>query len=248
MKTATIRRIREQSETLLNARTMAVGLVVAGLAMLTAPRSQAAIVEVDNVGATTGAFDPFTLNNDLVNAGQPTLLSPVSQTGGTPLAGTAAGLNDGSTATSPWTTMEWLPAAVMTTTFQLNTSLPTATGGYTITGVNSIMGWLTVPPWGWQDYDLQVATRDNPTFTTIYSVAYRPAGQAGTMVQLTSSTGVLATGVTAIQFVQDAAVSGQSIPHEFDVLGFGTVPEPSTVLLCGLGGLLIRRRLGSRRA
>jgi PEP-CTERM motif len=131
----------------------------------------------------------------------------------------------------------------------LTYSLGSAPGGYKITNINTYTGWGDSGRIN-QDYTVSYSTVSaQNTFIPIQTVDYHP-GSLGTPqateVLLSSSTGVIATGVADIQFTFANPVQNDYVGfHELDVIG-SAVPEPSSVVaLCGLGAmglLLIARR------
>lgn len=84
---------------------------------------------------------------------------------------------------------------------------------------------------------------ENPEY-----LGYYVTSNASTLVRLTSSSGPLAEGVGSLRFVfgnfaenVNAFENGGTAYREFDVMGAATVPEPSAVLLGGLGMLALLR-------
>jgi hypothetical protein len=82
--------------------------------------------------------------------------------------------------------------------------------------------------------------------TTVNFQPFSDATTAGgsTKVNVTDTTGILATGVDAIRFdILDTFSNnaGGVVMREIDVFGTA-VPEPSATLLFGLGGLVLLRR------
>lgn len=138
-------------------------------------------------------------------------------------------------------------------TFALNTTINTA--GYDITTINTYTGWSSYRVN--QYYDIYYTTVDNASWTLLTSVTYQPydfpngaPGNVSTWVNVTDTTGVLASGVNSLRFdmkvqtVGDAPNLGASY-REIDVFGVASVPEPGTVALLAIGGLalvMLRRR------
>jgi hypothetical protein len=188
--------------------------------------------------ATASAFSVDILANDLINAGQPTLLSaswdkppffeddPVNDGDGHP-AGSGAGT--------------FLPATFgggshlpFTYTALLNTSSNTL--GYTITEIRSFAGWnQNGASLANQKYELRIRCVGSPVFTSMGVFEYSPFDNSSTQeaaaskMTLTVSHGVIATGVDAVRFIvmdhgfnsSDIAASpvDGSVYFEFDVIG-----------------------------
>lgn len=137
--------------------------------------------------------------------------------------------------------------------------------GYTITSIQSFMGWGTVSAiQANQTYVVSVSLVGSSAFTDIATVSYRPFADGANVsnsnyeshVVLTQDdgTGILASGVDSILFtfldplsattgvVDGAGTTEGTVIRELDVHGFSTVPEPSVALLGGLGVLALLRR------
>jgi hypothetical protein len=140
--------------------------------------------------------------------------------------------------------------------------------GYDISKIQSVAGWSD-SQLGDQDFDVFVKTVANPTFTQLGSdFSNAPFNQANTaqsvpnstMTTITDTTGVVASGVTAIEFqlistgfdetTQNGAAGG-TLYRDVAVIGTPTaVPEPASAsLLVGATGLLLslRRRCALAR-
>ena len=208
----------------------------------------------DRRPAPSARFDGNISSNDLINIGQPSLLS-VSSTNG-PNEGSVGGLYDGTGGTGS-ASNAWF-AGGSTVTFSLNLSAGTggSPAGYDISAVNTFAGWPNNDTFSDQVYSLQVKTLTNPTFTTVESVSYQPFTNinnfpndpSSTEVMITNSQGLIATGVTAVQFVLSVpsypgAASG-TVWQELDVIGHAA-PEPASLVMWGIGiavGLFAARR------
>ncbi len=105
--------------------------------------------------------------------------------------------------------------------------------GYDITEVQSIAAWQGASFQN-QRYEILVSTVGSAAFTLLTTVNFQPAsGTAGsvqggaTKVNVTDSTGILATGIDAIRFnILDAsgATAGGTVFREIDVFGVPTSP------------------------
>lgn len=121
--------------------------------------------------------------------------------------------------------------------------------GYDITGIQSIAAWQGA---GFSDqkYNILVKYLGASDFTQLATVDYQPFSAAlteggSTKVNVTDTTGVLASGVVAIKFafletIGNANGAG-SVMREIDVFGTPT-PEPTTMALLGLASLVVLRR------
>ena len=187
------------------------------------------------------AIPPAT--DDLINAGQPTLAGEDHQ-GYTPFTwqGTSstAALNDGilgqdniNTDTAFDLDGTWV------STYLLNTALHP--GGYDITENRTISGWAANR--ANQSFELLFATVDKPNdFVSYGTFSYSPNNTGSAMIDLTDSTGTIATGVAAVRF---NVLNAGTVYREFDVFGQATpVPEPASLLtlLCAAGLLRPPRR------
>lgn len=214
-----------------------------------AASANASTVVTTALGAGENSFNSNISSTDLVQAGAASLGSvTASRTPTFPVSG----VNDGSGAHSGGVSY-WggaAPAAV-----DLTFNLTGSATGYDISSVNSIFGWSDVRyRHAAQNWELYVQTVSNATFTQIGSVHLNPwgayDGAAGsTQVTMTGSTGLLASGVTAIRFhllpygaLGDTGYTAEvGVIRELDVFGQATgavnpasVPEPGTVALLGL--------------
>lgn len=119
--------------------------------------------------------------------------------------------------------------------------------GYDITEIQSIAGWTNGGLLN-QKYDVSVLFVGDIDFTDLTTVDYEPGttGEGGsTKVNVTDSTGTLASGIEAIRFdflTTVAASDVGSVYNEIDVFGSSTVPEPTSLALLGLGGMMMLRR------
>jgi hypothetical protein len=127
--------------------------------------------------------------------------------------------------------------------------------GYDIERIQSIAGWQGA---GFQNqrYNIFISTLTVPAYTLLTTVIYQPAAWVSTdaaaakggatKVNVTDSSGLLATGVVGIRFNILDTISnngGGVVMREIDVFGTSTpIPEPTAALLFGLGGLALLRR------
>lgn len=230
-------------------------VITAGLSM--AGTAHALLIQTQlNSNAQTG-FDGNISTSDLIQNGASSLGSVVASLPGD---FSYLGANNGNAAhTSGLSYWAGNPGSV-----SLTYNLTGSGTGYDISSVNSIYGWQDVRyRHAAQRYEVLVQTLLNPVFTQIAAVDYHPWGAydpapGSTQVTLTDTTGLLATGVTAIQFVlhpymyQGATgYTGEiGVVREFDVFGSASsapvaaVPEPSMLALFGLAfvGMQLSRR------
>lgn len=126
--------------------------------------------------------------------------------------------------------------------------------GYDITEIQSIAAWQSAG-FGNQKYNILVKYLGASDFTQLATVdcqpftadATGPSVEGGsTKVNVTDTTGVLASGVVAIKFDFEATIGNDvhgagSVMREIDVFGTPT-PEPTTMALLGLASLVVLRR------
>ena len=228
---------------------------LAGVAMvclaLSAASANAAIIQTTlNNGTSQSFFDGNISNADLINVGSPTLGSFVSSSvGAFPESGTHNGDGVNTSGLSYWTN-----GGPILLTYTLTGSAT----GYDITSINSIYGWQdSRSRHAAQRYTVSVTTVSNPTFSPLHTVLYDPWTDnlvGSTQVSLTDSTGVLATGVTAIRFTATTDNGSEvGVIREYDVFGSATavIPEPTTIAVWSLLGLCwagmgVWRRRGRR--
>lgn len=208
-------------------------------------------VSVNFVNDTTDIFFPVSAT-DLINQGEPTFLSEVS-VGFTSFAGSAtANLNNGSiggSLSNPDLAFDL--DATWKTTFNLD--LTTGPLGYDITQIDSFAGWAT-SNYG-QRYEVLLSKVGDPTFTSVGTFTNSPpitGSRHSTLIEITDTTGFLGTEIDAIQFsfLDPGGSSGSGALREIDVIGFATfqIPEPSTVVLLGLGVVGLAWQVRRRRA
>lgn len=222
---------------------------VVGLAVLMGVSGVAPAQVVITNSFLQGPGNVFTVSNtDLFQ----TNITNASTTSGSLRFGTTSATNDGAFGTSGNNAnissyTGWFPGS--TFTFQLNTAAsPT---GYTITQLDSYTGWDSGRDG--QEYTVSYSTVANPnTFTPLTTIPqYNPPGSGNdfaTRVSITDQTGVLATGVAAVQYTFTSFENEGTMYREFDGIGFGTpAPEPAAGGLVAVAGLMVagfRRRSG----
>ena len=238
--------------------------IVAGCVWAIAPVSpaRAALVEADASSAVQTTYDANILTNDLINngssalSGAPVTTGAVATYGGdVPPSNNFDHLTDGG-ASSKVTNNDLSKDAYFdggafatnpTITYKFNTAANPL--GFTLTQIRSIAGWADTTSFSNQKYTVSISLVGSPTvFTQLASVNYAPfTGNGGTpnssQVTLTDGTGSLASGVAAVQFaILNNGGSGQ-VFREIDVAGAPTAaPEPTSLGLLGVGGLLVLRR------
>lgn len=123
--------------------------------------------------------------------------------------------------------------------------------GYDITEIQTIASWANAG-FANQKYDVSVRFLGDASFTLLLDdVEYQPftsalndTGGVATRINITDDTGKLASGVEAIRFdILDTTSDnlGGTVFSEIDVFGTSTVPEPGSLALLGLAGVLIAR-------
>jgi hypothetical protein len=84
-------------------------------------------------------------------------------------------------------------------------------------------------------FPLVEGERPNPDTFQLEPYSYHDTSRSSTLVTLVPSTGHLAEGVGSLRFLFTGYENGGTGFQEFDVIGFATVPEPSTYVLFLLG-------------
>lgn len=227
--------------------------LVAAAIMIALPSiSKAGIVSLNQNAGSQTFFDNFISSNDLIQAGSSSLLGVLpSVPGNFPSEGANNGNAAQTSGLSYWGGQH-NPGFVELTYF-----LTGSDTGYDITSVNSIYGWQDSRyRHAAQQWQLFISTVLVPTFTHLHSVVYTPFSdyaEGSTMVNLTDTSGVLASGVTGLRFRLTPFVginqTGEiGVVRELDV--FGSVSSPaspvsvpdsaaSTASLLVVSGLLV---------
>ncbi|MFD0896070.1 PEP-CTERM sorting domain-containing protein [Luteolibacter ambystomatis] len=256
-----------------------------GLALLLTLSARGALVITGSVsnGADTatvaagvpvaGTYSGQVVNNDLVNAGQPTLSSSGWLAPKAPFFQSNT-VNDGlghpTSGSSGSGT--YLPATFgnanqdMPQTWTATLNLATNTFGYDLRTVRVFAGWVeNGASLANLRFEVLISLVGSASFSSLGTFQYTPfdnttAFESGaSMVTLQNDSGSgstpFATGVDEIRFVfldhgfNPVAENGTdtvdgTVLHEIDVIGVASVPEPTTTLLGGFGLLLL---LGRRR-
>jgi len=219
-------------------------------------------------------FDGFISETDLVNVGSPVLASFVTLgTNSNALfnntpnpAGGWAGIHDGLASTKPFQVDQnnLTNDTFLYSGLDYSPQKPTATFTFTvphdITGIRMVEGWGDSPSLSNQVWKVYI----NGSATELASVNYQPHngvteqtlnGQPqssnggtpnSTMVLLSDSLGgFIATNVTSISIVWDLNNHFGQVVRELDVTGTpSVVPEPASLALLAMGGLMVLRRRG----
>ena len=227
------------------------------------PSAQAGVSQVNN--SSIGSQIAYAASGaDLINQGQASFVSQVSNYSFP--YGSPSNLNDGVLGpnSADVSATAFQPGG-FTSTFNLNTNAGTggSATGYDLSGINTIAGWTDNG--ADQKFQLLVSHVGSPTvFTSLGTFTFAPfvnasgSQNSSTEISLTGTSGPMANGVAAVQFVfltPTPAASDDTYYREIDVSGTATaapVPEASSavslgLLLClGLGGAALAAR--KRRA
>jgi len=209
------------------------------------PLARAAIQQVNSVSPVSQTAFPAS-SGDLIQVGAVTLASaehsdfePFTYNGTT----STAALNDGMLGQNSINTDtafdfdgEW------TSTYYLNTAA--SPDGYVITEIRSMAGWIAQR--ASQRYERRMRQAGQGLFTAYGTFELLYDADGSTMITLTDSTGALASGIDAVQFVfRVPQIQGypESVIRELDVFGYGVaIPEPASLGLLVACTLLVRRR------
>ena len=211
---------------------------------------------VSEVNSSTElAYDTQQSSTDLINGVAATGFTTSSgNTSGTWNTAAAQGatvpeLNDGihglSFAGAGNTVQGAWPNSLATATYTIG--LGANSLGYNITSIQSIAAWVNAG-FGNQAWTLAVQPAGGGSFVDVATVNYTPFGTSAGGASKVTLTGMNITGVQAVRVttisVNGGNNGGSFVWRELDVTGASTVPEPSSALLVGLGGLavLLRRR------
>jgi len=134
-------------------------------------------------------------------------------------------------------------------TVTLDTSVQTA--GYNIASTETYAFFRTAEPGrSYQNYSLYYSVVGNAAFSLLGQFS-ADGRSTGTVLTLTDTTGLMATGVDALRFdiVQDLVHAGTGY-SEFAVYGTPVpIPEPASLMLLGaLGALFALRRVRGKTA
>jgi len=235
-------------------RCCALTLAVMGLTCLAnVNTSLAALVSTVSIDTTSQTFFPARDNDLIDNSKLGISLQGVSHVGYVgSLGSSAANLNDGSTGTASVTTVAFSsgpggsPVIPWTSTYTFDTTIYDQ--GYTINEIFTSTGWAGSR--SGQGYTIRYTTVSNPSLQLLGSfTAADGGGTRSSEIRIwENSTGIVLSGVKSIQF---DVTNANNVYREFDVLGFGVqtppAPEPSSVLLLGMGCVALMARRNRRR-
>ena len=153
-------------------------------------------------GSSTSHFDSFITTN-LIQAGQSSFSAVVADSSAINGTFLASGLNDGSAAGNG--NLTYYEAIPGNGTSMPNKAIFTLSGGYNITNIQVISGW-TDHNLGEQTFQLLLSINSGAftsfgTFTNNTPVDPGTSGPGSWMTTLTSSTGIIGTNVTGIEFI-----------------------------------------------
>ena len=228
---------------------------VATCTFVAADSASAAVVYGSGVSGTTAevfdnsnstAYDGDISTTDLLNGLTPTFDGQWFTSGGRTPANMADGVHGGVNDVNTLAQTQSPPAVAV---FDLGTG--TNGLGFDLDSITSIASWRD-SGFGNQVWTMEVAgvgadgSLTSTDFTTLVSVDYKPvSGGGSTKVTLTALSGTLTSGVQYVRITglpNSAGNSNRMAWRELDIQGAATVPEPGSLALLGLGGLLIARR------
>ena len=215
---------------------------LAGAVLIGASVSHAAVIQTNSGTGNNGSLAAYAASaTDLVNAGQPTLLSRTESVP-TPSYGSDFNALNNGTLGSPPVDNNLVNVAIYaggpwTVTFTLDTSVNTA--GYDIGSISTISSWNDTRTN--QAYTVQYTTVGNPTLQTLGAYSYQPGQGGGDNATRITLSNVGLTGVKSLSFTIDNV---QGVYREIDVFA---VPEPASIasLLAAGSLMMMRRRRGN---
>ena len=226
-----------------NRMTQAIGCLAMVLIGLSVADVQSAVIQQANTSSVTElAVNP----TDLINAGQASLASvsstnPATEYGSAGISAVNNGVGGIGAASCAYTDNR-----AFTVTFTLKTS--TYTLGYDITSVETFAAWPAAVDVQ-QQYELLYSTVGSDSFTSLGTFVYDNATVNYSRIALTSSDGLIATGVDQVRFAF-TGVGALGCWTELDVQGIATIPEPTACALLLMGGVfaVIRRPRNTKGA
>ncbi len=200
---------------------------IAMAALVAVNSASAAVIETDSYSSTGFAVS----NTDLINGVLPTSISGTADQEGLGTDTTGTALTNGQFGPagliSPGTNPD---VTIMNNGASVVYNFPT---NY-IAEIDTYTGWRDTGR-AQQNYTVEVSTDHGATFSPLFSANSGDSAQ-DIKVALTSSTGgPLASGVNAIEFLFPNTQNGYVGYREIDVIKY--TPEPSSLVLCGLGAL-----------
>ena len=208
----------------------------------------AAPVQTNFFNNTSETFYPVS-STDLINQGQPTFLNQTSTDFTVSAGSDTANFNNGTAGNASTNAdLAWDADGTWATTF--NFDLANAPLGYAINNIRSYAGWNSCC-YG-QYYTLEFSTVGDASYTSLGTFTHdsTATGPSTTYIDLTDTTGTLATAVDALRFSFFQGDASDNAMREIDVFGSAIVapiPEPASCTLLALGiaafcGLRTRRR------
>lgn len=121
--------------------------------------------------------------------------------------------------------------------------LTTATNGWDISQITSFASWDTGGGGrSYQGYSVTAKLVDNSIVNVLPAQVYTAGGSVATKVDITNLALTKVKSLTFADFPNAPSGSFGNVYHEIDIFGTATIPEPASLALLGLSGLVLLRR------